>query len=226
MGRNLLLEQFNCLTDYAVESLNTVDLGKIRTFFNAMPVDPYLAGRYRSRRLSRFQILHHKVHRLDHQPLFQSKAYNPLLGDVYREFAELEEGLVQLPDFHKILLEFFEFCRLCSDHQEIGVHQIRTLSSPFEVGQPAPEGIHRDGVDLVGIFSVTRDHIYGGETSLYRDKSSDPIFTKILNPGELCVFNDHQFFHYTTDIHVTPPAPEGLRDVFVLTCPGLTPPTP
>ncbi len=215
---------FNCLTDYALETLNSVNLDQIEPFFGDLPADPYLEGNYRFRRLSRFQLSDGSLVKLPHDYLFQSKEYNPLLGDVVREYSELDDALIKLEDFQKLVLEFFDFCNVCSATKEVGVHQIRTVASEVEIGQPAPEGIHRDGVDLVGIFCVSRQKIEGGETYLYKSKDGDPIFTKILNHGELLVFNDHQFFHFTSAIKAISPQEKGIRDVFVLTCPGLLPP--
>lgn len=214
---------FNCTADYALETLNSIHLEKLENCFENLPVDPYLDGGYRFRRLSRFQILDNQLIRLPHGRLFQTKNYNPLLGGVEREFAEMESELIELEDFQKICLEFFDFCRLCTAHTEIEVHQIRTVALPGAIGHPAPEGIHQDGVDLVGIFCVTRKNIKGGLTSLYRSKDEAPIFTKILNPGELLIFNDKQFFHFTSMVNTIGSEP-GIRDVFVLTCPGLFPP--
>lgn len=214
-------QNFNCVTDYALETLQTLNLEKLERSFNNLPGDPYLPGGYRFRRLSRFEIVGNRLLHLPHGRLFQSKEYNPLLGDVIREYEELEESLIELPDFQKAVLEFFDFCKLCSSHRDVDVHQIRTVSRRGTTGHPAPEGIHRDGVDLVGILCVNRSGISGGETSLYKSKEEQPIFTKILNPGDLLVFSDHQFFHFTSEITAT--AEIGIRDVFVFTCPGLFP---
>ena len=219
---------FNCLNDYALETLNSLDLERLDNFFDNLPVDPYIAENYRFRRLSSFKIVNNRLIQLPHSPLFQSKKYNPLLGDVIRDFPELERDLIELQDFQTIVLEFFEFCQQCSrvdpiKANEISVHQIRTIARPKKIGHPAPEGIHRDGVDVVGIFSVSRNKIEGAVTSLYKSKESEPIFSKILNPGELIVFNDRAFFHFTSIIKATT-SEVGTRDVFVLTCPGLRPP--
>jgi hypothetical protein len=140
------------------------------------------------------------------------------LGDVAREYLELEDELIQLPDFQTLVLDFFEFCRHCSSSTEVGVHQIR-ITADQQMGNPAPEGIHRDGVDLIGIVCVNRDGIEGGETHLYPAKDRGPVFAKVLAPGELLVVNDHRFFHYTTPVQAR--STRGVRDVFVLTCPGL-----
>ncbi|MBW4630741.1 MAG: 2OG-Fe dioxygenase family protein [Iphinoe sp. HA4291-MV1] len=216
-------KDFNCITSYALESISSIDVDKLQPFFINLPADPYLAGNYRFRRLSHFHISDKSIVKLPHRPLYQPKQYNPLLGDVVREYPELDDELINLEDFQRMILEFFEFCELCSTFKEVAVHQIRTTASLEQIGKPAPEGIHRDGVDLISIFSVNRDKIEGGETHLYKSKNDSPVFNKILNPGELLVFSDREFFHFTSAINATS-SEGGVRDVFVLTCPGLSSP--
>jgi hypothetical protein len=220
--------QFNCLDSYILETLNAINLEPIARSFENLPTDPYIAENYRFRRLSSFKITDETIIQLPHTPLFQSKKYNPLVGDVVRDFAELERTLIELPDFQALVFEFVEFCQQCFtieqiQAKEISVHQIRTIANPEKIGCPAPEGIHRDGVEMIGIFSVNRQKIEGAATSLYKHKNSDPIFTKILNPGELIVFSDRAFFHFTSTIKAITEE-VGTRDVFVLTYPGLRPP--
>jgi hypothetical protein len=216
-------KEFNCLASYVLEMITPVRVDKLKQFFDNLPADPYLAGNYRFRRLSHFQISGDRLVKLPHRRLFQSKAYNPILGDVTREYAELEDGLIELEDFQKVIWEFFQFCQLCTPYNEVAVHQIRTTASSQQAGNPAPEGIHRDGVDLVGIFSVNRDGIEGGETHLYKSKQDSPAFTKTLNPGEFLVFRDDQYFHFTSPVSAIA-SKQGVRDVFVFTNPGLFPP--
>lgn len=219
----LSTQVFNCATNYALEKLNSANNDLLKSSFENLPLDPYLKGSYRFRRLSRFKYLDQHFKKLPHACLYQSQNYNPLLGGVIREYAELSESLALSREFQTSLLTFFEFCRICSSSNEIGVHQIRTTASLKQAGEPAPEGIHRDGVDLVGIFCIHRKGIKGGETHLYRARHEPPIFSKVLNSGELLVFNDAEFLHYTTPIEATS-AEDGTRDVFVFTCPGLLPP--
>jgi hypothetical protein len=216
-------KELSCLASYILEMLTEIELDRIKPFFDRLPADPYLAGHYRFRRLSHFKIDGDCLIQLPHRRLFQSKEINPLLGDVAREYAELEDGLIALPDFQKIIWEFFQFSQLCTQHQEIAVHQIRTTASLEEIGNPAPEGIHRDGVDLVGIFSVYRSGVEGAETHLYTDKKGNPVLSKVLSPGEFLVFQDDRYFHYTSPISATTTG-TGVRDVFVCTAPGLFPP--
>jgi len=220
MRKSLDTKNLKCTTSYALERLNSVDVEKLEPFFYNLPVDPYLKGNYRFRKYSRFEVSNNQLVQLPYTKFFQSKIYNRVLGDVVREYEELDDELMHLDDFQAIALEFFEFCKVCSTYIDFGVHQIRITADPGHKGNPAPEGIHRDGVDLVGIFCVSRRNIKGGETHLYQSKTSPPAFTKILNPGELLTFSDHEFFHFTTPVNATT-SDIGSRDVFVFTCPAL-----
>jgi hypothetical protein len=204
---------------FTFKKVNSLNLESIKQFFPDLPVDPYIKDNYRFRRLSRFTVSGDKLIKLPHGYFYQSQQYNPLLGDVKREFAELDDALIELDDFKKLVLAFSDSCKLHPE-AEIGVHQIRISCSPQNYGNPAPEGIHRDGTDFIGIFSVDRENIQGGETHLYTDKKEKPVFSKILNPGELLLVNDHEFLHFTSPIKPTS-AQEGTRDVFVLTSPSL-----
>jgi hypothetical protein len=204
---------------FTFKKVNSIALEKIKPFFSNLPVDPYIKGNYRYRRLSRFIVSDNELIKLPHGFLYQSKDYNPLMGDIKREFEELDDALVELDEFKKMILAFSDSCKLHPE-AEIGIHQIRTTCSPTNFGNPAPEGIHRDGTDFIGIFAIDRDNIQGGQTHLYMEKKAKPVFRKVLNPGELLLVNDHEFFHFTTPIKPISNA-LGTRDVFVLTSPSL-----
>jgi hypothetical protein len=204
---------------FTLRKVNSINTEGFKPFFNNLPVDPYIKGDYRLRRLSRFVVSDDRVIKLPHGYLFQPKEYNPLVGDIKREFSELDDALVELDIFKNLVLAFSDSCKLHPE-AEIGVHQIRTTCSPDNMGNPAPEGIHRDGTDFIGIFSVDRENIQGGETHLYTAKKEKPVFSKVLSPGELLLVNDHDFLHFTTPIKPQIEA-QGTRDVFVLTSPSL-----
>lgn len=204
---------------FTFRKVNSIKLQGFKPFFDELPLDPYIKGKYRSRRLSRFMLDGDELIKMPHGYLFQSRDYNPLLGDIKREFAELDDRLIELQIFKQLI---FAFCDSCKLHPEadIGVHQIRTSCTPQNFGNPAPEGIHRDGTDFIGIFAVDRTNIVGGETHLYLEKRQKPVFKKVLNPGDLLLVNDHEFLHFTTPIKPEMAA-GGTRDVFVLTSPSL-----
>lgn len=204
---------------FTLRKVNSINPAGFKPFFNDLPLDDYIKGKYRFRRLSRFMVSGDNLIKLPHGYLFQSKEYNPIVGDIKREFSELDDALIELDIFKHLVLAFSDSCKLHPE-AEIGVHQIRTTCSPTNLGNPAPEGIHQDGTDFIGIFSVDRDNIQGGETHLYSAKKEKPVFNKILHPGELLLVNDHDFFHFTTPIKPQTDA-QGIRDVFVLSSPSL-----
>jgi hypothetical protein len=205
---------------FCMRTENAIDPAAFKPFFNDLPVDPNIKGHYRYRRLSRFRITEDGVIKLPHGYLFQSKDYNPLVGDLKREFGELNDELVDLEMFKALLLAFRDLCALRAG-AEIGVHQIRTTCTSESFGDPAPEGIHQDGADFICIYSVDRNNVEGAETHLYTSKSGETsVFNKTLYPGELVLVNDRKFFHYTTSVRPASQG-QGTRDVFVLTCPSL-----
>ncbi|MTJ09537.1 2OG-Fe dioxygenase family protein [Anabaena sp. UHCC 0204] len=204
---------------FTLRKVNSINTKGFQPFFEDLPIDPYIKGRYRSRRLSRFIVSGDELLKLPHGYLLQSGEYNPLLGNIKREFAELDNALIELEIFKNLVFAFYDLCKLHPE-AEIGVHQIRTTCSPNNLGNPAPEGIHQDGSDFIGIFAVGRDNIQGGETHLYNAKKTKPVFNKILQPGEIILVNDHDFFHFTTPIKPQNSG-VGTRDVFVITSPSL-----
>lgn len=204
---------------FTLRKVNSINLEGFKPFFSNMPIDPYIKGNYRSRRLSRFTVSGNELIKLPHGYFFQSKEYNRLVGDIKREFAELDDALIELDIFRNLVLAFSDSCKLHPE-AEIGVHQIRIICSPDNSANPAPEGIHQDGTDFIGIFSVDRDNIEGGETHLYTAKKEKPVFSKVLNPGELLLVNDHDFFHFANPIKPQTDA-QGSWDIFVLTSPSL-----
>lgn len=204
---------------FTFKKVNSIRMEGFEEFFADLPLDPYIKGKYRTRRLSRFLLSGEELIKLPHGYLYQSKDYNRLVGDVKREFAELSDRLMALDNFKKLVMAFSDSCKLHPE-AEIGVHQIRTTCSANNFGNPAPEGIHQDGTNFIGIFAVSRSNIKGGATHLYTAKKEKPVFSKVLNPGDLLLVNDREFYHFTTPIK--PEADEvGTRDVFVLTSPSL-----
>jgi hypothetical protein len=204
---------------FCLRAENAIDPEAFKPFFRNLPVDPNIHGHYRYRRLSRFRITERGLEKMAHGYLFQSREYNPLVGDIKREFAELEEELIRFEMLTALALVFRDFCAL-RPGDDIGVHQIRTTCSPESSGNPAPEGIHRDGTRFVCIYAVDRDNVQGGKTHLYTRKNENPVFDKVLFPGELLLINDRKFFHFTTPVRPAGPG-RGSRDVFVLTSPSL-----
>lgn len=200
---------------YRLQKLALGNLDALRGFFDGLPPDPYLAERYRSRRFSKFRVESENLWLMNHEVFVQAKEYNPLLGEVRREFMELDEGLTTRDEFKALILDFLKLCQIWPRKAEVGVHQIQITSSAQKLGYPAPEGLHQDGFDFIGIFCVSRDNINGGETALYEARNTEPIYRRVLEPGELLVIDDRLLLHYTSPIEASEHA-GGARNVFIL----------
>jgi hypothetical protein len=154
----------------------------------------------------------------------QGASVNPLFPNLTRAFAPLDPAMVACPAFAAVLATFRAAAHLHPDARGgVDAHAIRTLALPGAAGEPAPEGIHRDGRRIVGIFVVGRRDIAGGVTELHRSKdgAAEPLFRGVLQPGEGVVVNDREggVFHYTSSIAAAgADGVAGARDVLVLLC--------
>lgn len=203
--------------EYRVEKLSHLHVEAFAPFFERLPRDPYVNGNYRRRRFSRFQGQPDRLTRLEHKYFEQSSTVNKLAGGIKRDFAELEDDLMNLPEFQRLVAVFIDAARIDPNAVEVGIHQIRIVAEAGQQGEPAPEGIHQDGFDFVGIFCLRRENVTGAETHLYTGpQQRPPLFAKELQPGEFVLVNDRSLYHYTSAVR---PAGEGqgIRDVFVMT---------
>jgi|SRR3974390_2554627 len=135
------------------------------------------------------------LNRLGHKYFEQNISANGPAGAIKRDFPELEEQLVALPEFQMLVARFVDFSNMDWETTEIGIHQIRIIASQVEVGVPAAEGIHQDGFDFVGIFCIDRHNLIGAETHLYEDPNAAPIFAKELQPGAGLLLNNFEMAH-------------------------------
>jgi hypothetical protein len=202
--------------DYKLQRVSHLHFAVFDPYFENLPPDPYVQGKFRLRRFSRFQGPPENLKRLEHKYFVQSAAVNKLAGGIKRDFAELDNELVALPDFQKLVARFVDFSKIDPDTTEIGIHQIRIVAAPNMIGEPAPEGIHQDGFDFVGIFCIKRENLIGAETHLYESPANPPIFAKELQPGEFVLVNDRRLYHFTSGMRPAGSG-NGIRDVFVVT---------
>jgi hypothetical protein len=204
----------------SLQQLQLPDDPLLKQSFNHLPIDGYLSHPYRQRRFSLFCVNQHQISVLPHQYFRQVSQFNPLFGDLDREYPKLEPSTLQSLVLHRLIDQFAVTCNLTTHPVEVGVHQIRICCTSNGTGNPAPEGIHQDGYDFVGIYCVDRCNVSGGVTYLYPSKTEQPWFKWELKAGELMAFNDRAFFHFTSPIQSASDA-AGFRDVFVLTAQAL-----
>ncbi|NTS76600.1 2OG-Fe dioxygenase family protein [Catenovulum sp. SM1970] len=183
--------------------------------FDHLPPNPYLDGGFRLRRYSHFRYTNGHLSRLPTKTFVQSSEINRFQGDVERQYEEIEDNIVQSIAFNEMFDKFKAMAHV-DDEADIEVHQIRIIASPGKPTPVAPEGVHQDGFDRIGIFVIDREHISGGELQIYENRDSAPIMQYAFDHGEFVVLNDRRFYHGAAEITATEEG-DAHMDVFVLT---------
>ena len=187
---------------------------EVQSSFNDLPHTGHADSEFRLRRYSVIDFCGVPV---GESTFTQSSDYNKYQGDVLREFEAIEDSVVNSKCF-KRMLGLFRYAGEI-DLEDIEVHQMRvTVPKSMTVAELSPEGPHQDGYDAVGIFSINRHNLCGGELLVFDDKDAHPFWTMILKPGEVVVFNDREVWHdgnsVTRDVEGVD---ENYMDVFVFT---------
>jgi hypothetical protein len=191
--------------------------------WNDMPLDEYMAdgGRYRRRRHAVFAARRGEaaITRQPHQPHFQATDHNPLNGGIDRWFEPVAAAVASGASLRTILAA----CRGLFDSLtpaaawQIEIHQFRIEAGPGQVGQPTPEGLHRDGVDWVLVLMIGRHNIASGTTTIHgSDKAELGSFT-LTEPLDAAMVDDNRVMHGVTAIHPIDPDRPAHRDVLVVT---------
>ncbi len=194
------------------------ELNQMKASWEGMPFDQYLkdGGRYRKRRHSSFKFQGETLTLVPHRAHWQPLTYNALHGGMTRWFESMPADIVELATWQKLLTAFAKTAnQLRTDTQCIEAHQFRIEAVDGSIGRPTPEGAHRDGVDLVGVFMVGRHNIKGGETRVFDAVGSSGERFTLQEPWSLLLLDDAKVVHETTPIQ--PLATLGFRDTLVLT---------
>jgi hypothetical protein len=201
---------------------STADWDEFAASWNRLQLDTYMAdgGRYRKRRHAVYRAEGDAVVRQTHQPHFQSIDYNPLNGGIARWFEPIEPEVGSSATMATILA----FCRSLFDQLAQGVrawhievHQFRIEARSDQAGKPAPEGVHRDGVDYVLVLLVNRRNIESGVTTIHAlDGSPLGQFTLTV-PFDAAIVNDARVAHGVTPVEPLDSSAEAFRDVLVVT---------
>jgi len=194
-------------------------LQALRPSWDDLPPDAYLkdGGHYRRRRHSCFVVAGDEVTLAPHRAHWQPVEYNALHGGMQRWFEPMEQTIVQAPAWRQLLRGVAQVCSALKGERPwyVEAHQFR-IDTEGGIGRPTPEGAHRDGVDLVAVFLVSREGIKGGETRVFEaDGPAGQRFT-LTEPWSLLLLDDERVIHESTPIQ--PLAGAGHRDTLVLTC--------
>lgn len=193
--------------------------------WNNLGLDRFMAdgGRYRRRRFAAFAAGAEGITRKPHQPHYQSRDYNALNGGIERWFEPVTDAVAAHPALQAVLQVTNRlFTSLTAPdlrprRWHVEMHQFRIEAQPDALGQPTPEGLHRDGVDWVLVLLVRRENVAEGETSITDlEKQLMSRFT-LVEPMDAALVDDSRVYHGVTPLSPLDPAAPAFRDVLVLT---------
>jgi len=190
-----------------------------------MPADKYLKDKaiYRSRRLHYFYFhpTKEEVLPLPLRPFFQPEEDNSYTGGIHRKYEPFLERTFQNRFLHELIKFGFWQCPAASDESlinqswEADVHLIRIVSSAGQIGEPTPEGIHRDGGDCGFVFLMNRQNVTGAVSTVY-DNDRKPLERHTLtNPMDAMLFWDPHVLHSVSSMHPKNTEEIAVRDVLL-----------
>ncbi len=191
--------------------------------WNDLPLDTHLPDghRYRRRRHATLSaqagVAGFGVE--PHQPHYQAREYNSLVGGVERWFEPIEPVVLAGGSFGAILAA----CQRLFDPFRSGArwhiecHQFRIEARADAVGLPTPEGVHRDGVDYVLVLLVARSNIESGTTTVHAGDGRLLGSFTLAEALDAALVDDARVKHGVTPVRPTDPSRPAFRDVLVVT---------
>jgi hypothetical protein len=203
--------------------LDAVDgWGSFAAGWEAMGVDEFMAdgGRYRRRRHALFHASSQHWQRLPDAPHFQTLRYNRLNGGIERWFQPVLASTIETPAFGALFgfaQRLFSALAPQVEQWQVEAHQFRIEAAAGQLGQPTPEGIHRDGVDYVLVALIDRHNIRSGTTTAHSADGTELGAFTLTDPLDIALLDDHRVWHGVTAVQPLDPAQPAWRDVLVLT---------
>ncbi|MHA2098661.1 MAG: 2OG-Fe dioxygenase family protein [Candidatus Kariarchaeaceae archaeon] len=179
-------------------------------------------GKYRLRRYGRF-TLNTETNDLEYQGkvnYFQTEEMNTFAGGMTRSFAPLLDDTVENQFLRELIYFDFDQIPIKSEFENskwnVGIHQIRILAEPGKQGQPAPEGIHKDGEMYTVQHLIERKNIEGGENAAYDNEKNRIATWMQLQQFDCYFFEDDAIYHSVSKITSKDETCVGYRDVLLI----------
>jgi hypothetical protein len=203
--------------------VSLASLQALNASWDRLPLDAYLrdGGRYRRRRHGSYRIEGERFTEVPHRAHWQPVSYNALHGGMERWFEPVEPQVAQSPAWRSLLLALGRVATALRGAQPwyTEAHQFR-IDTTDGIGRPTPEGAHRDGVDLVAVFLVSREGIKGGETRVFEAEAPQGTRFTLAQSWSVLLLDDVRMVHETTPIQPLQPGGAGHRDTLVVTLRG------
>jgi hypothetical protein len=149
----------------------------------------------------------------------QSAEINKFAGDIARHFDSLDPGFLTHPLLSSLIGGFVDLLpgRQTVRLWKIDVHAIRIVARSGEAGNPAPEGIHRDGQDFVAMVLIARSpDAEGGESRIYAQDRRCLWKHTLRHPLEAIVVDDRRVLHGVSLVKPGGEASSVSRDMLFL----------
>lgn len=153
----------------------------------------------------------------------QSKSYNPVHGDLRREYPPIDRALVEGPDLRRLVVDYAS--RFEWNDAIVLVQFQRVDCLARRKGRAAVEGFHQDGNQHVAMLVVDRVNITGDSgVSQYKmdaggKMTEEMVFDAVIPPGHVIYWNDRCVWHYGTDLEIADERANGgrgFRDIVIL----------
>lgn len=209
--------KFNYSVDYTLKN-NISD--KLINSFDILPIDNFYSNkRYRAFSLLKVDNLNteNMVEIVDDLNFYQPITYNDSNnGGIIREYSNINNTVIEDMTFKNFLKIFINTVEknMSTKCDFIQLHQIRVYCD--KVTNKLPEGIHKDGFNMIGILCITRENIKNDNNKIY-DNNKKIVFNRQLEPGEFLIINDNKHYHEITEFNLENQFDIGYRDIFVFT---------
>ncbi len=176
--------------------------------------------RYRRFRYFYFVPISGKILAFAPTPYFQPAEINKYAGDIDRKFESLKSKTMNNPFLQELIQ--FDFRQLPVSQKEkcepwmVDIHQIRTVATAVENGEPTPEGIHHDENDFVWIHLIKRKNITGGDSGIYSNDQKLLASCILQKNMDSIVLWDPKVMHGVTSMHPKDRAKNAIRGVMEL----------
>ncbi|AGZ39729.1 2OG-Fe dioxygenase family protein [Actinoplanes friuliensis] len=188
--------------DFILDAADRAQFAQLTAAWNDLPIDPYLAepNRYRFRRHARYKFTGGELVRQPDGPYFQSKKDNKLFGGAERVFAPVGREAGDNPFLLGLLSYNIAQLPGSADGWDVNIHLVRIVGSQDVVGEPVPEGVHRDGFAYVSMHLMKRENVVGGETEVQTEDGTHLMKGVLQTPLDSLYLDDRALLHYTSPI--------------------------
>lgn len=212
--------------EFTIANASTADVVDMADEWNNLEVDNYLQNdaSFRERRFGRFayQPSSGRLTQLAHKPYFQAAKTNTYAGGMQRIVAPLTDRFARNPLLRELISQDFAcFPTVDFDPDElwhVAVHLFRIIGREGEIGEPTPEGVHRDDIDFGAMHLISRSNAEGGLSRIHEEDHSVKAELCLERRLDTLFWADTNVLHSVTPIHPKDKNERAVRDILIIGC--------